>query len=229
MITTASAETSDTELPTPRKAMRAAIIKSITPTDVPAKRAPRKRVQHLSGEVLTEENAVERLRLEEEERSAKKKKGGKHFPKRKASTSKGTTKKKTANPVSRALFCEFSSSDEETNPKLLQKEKQGRWSSGESSDYDAQGFMEALGIAESDSEVDHVEPSPPAPSSDHPCPSSPRPGTSSSQPGPSSSYPGEKSKARFHERWVLPDQDEDNVHVEENISNKQPLYKENVT
>lgn len=74
------AETSrrdDKEVMTPRKALREAIIQSVSPDpdlQVPSK--TRRRVQHATGEILTEETVLNRLEEEEKSRKEKKKKTG---------------------------------------------------------------------------------------------------------------------------------------------------------
>ena len=59
------------DLPTPHKAMRQAVITILTPPEPATKRGPRKRVQAVMGEIMTEEKVAERLRVEEEERKRK--------------------------------------------------------------------------------------------------------------------------------------------------------------
>ena len=133
--------TSTDDLPTPRKAMREAIISVISPSgEVQPKRGKRKRVQHECGEVLTEVTVLERLRQEEIERKAKKMPKSKN----KKGVLKGVNKAKNKKPrAKKSLFCDFDTSNESNetdimknvSEKLKEKAKANRWSSG-SSDFD---------------------------------------------------------------------------------------------
>ena len=79
------------EVMTPRKVLREAIIKTVSPDpDLQMPSRARRRVQHVTGEILTEETVLSRLREEEDNRKEKRKK--KEQGKRK----KPTKRKKTA-------------------------------------------------------------------------------------------------------------------------------------
>ena len=166
----------DDNLPTPRKVMRDAIICAISPSEPVPKRGPRKRVQHTSGEVLTEAAVMDRLRQEEEDRASKKRKKAfpvkkKAFPVKKKAfpvKKKAFPVKKKTSPVkekvkkmSRQLFLEVLDEDEsdvdgDEDGKLARKERTDRWSSeGDSSDYDIDMLRESLGL---DTEAENRRP-----------------------------------------------------------------------
>ena len=80
---------------TPRKVLREAIINTVSPDpEVQAPSKTRRRVQHVTGEILTEETVLSRLREEEENRKEKRKKQG-QGSKTVGNSSRPNTRKKT--------------------------------------------------------------------------------------------------------------------------------------
>lgn len=81
---------------TPRTVLRLAILKTVSPDpDLQAPSGTRRRVQHKSGEILTEDEVLSRLEEEENNRKEKKKKG----PKAAKSRSNKNYKKKTVDEM----------------------------------------------------------------------------------------------------------------------------------
>ena len=126
---------SSESLPTPRKAIRDAIVATISPGEPLPKKQKRRRVQHSLGEVMTHDDVIERLRTEEIERANKKKKES--LTKKVAKKIKNNMTKKTQKSSRRELFVDVSSDEDIADPKLARKEKTNKWSSeGQTSEDD---------------------------------------------------------------------------------------------
>ena len=152
--------------PTPRKALKKAILQMVSPTEPIKKRGPRKRVQHVTGEVLTEAIVLERLRQEEIDRQAKKK----SRPTLKVKKPVGRPKKAKNAKKALSFISDISDCDSEeqevVDPKMKDKVSRDRWSSEGASDSDnniVSMMEEIVESLDSDKDVERVDSPPPVP------------------------------------------------------------------